>query len=297
MLFFIFCLTAQQKDSINYLNEKHPGLVARVFAPGILSTDALEHSAPAFSPDGKTVLWAVMKMPTYQICLLEMNCINNKWSPAQVPAFCDTTANEVYPNFSADGHTLYFSSNRRVNNTSFNNQTLWYVNKTADGWSEAKPLDTTIFKKDIYANSVAANGQRYFTVGPHGTMDWNIFTTGRSGNSMPLPSHINSAGYEDGPFIAADESYLIFESDRPTGIEGNIDLYISFRKKDNTWAEPVNMGPNINSASAERFARVSPDGKYFFFGRNTGNGFDIYWIGAGIIGELKKQAVKDGLVK
>ncbi|MES2850281.1 MAG: hypothetical protein V4685_14580 [Bacteroidota bacterium] len=297
MLFFSFCLTAQKKNSINYLNEKQPAMVARVFAPGILSTDALEHSSPAFSPDGKTVVWAIMKMPSYQICLLEMNFINNKWSPAQVPAFSDTTANEVYPNFSTDGDTLYFSSNRSLINSSFKNQTLWYVNRTADGWSEAKPLDTLVFKKDIYANSISKNGNRYFTTGPHGTIDWNIFYTDSTGKSKPLPSHINSKGYEDGPFIASDESYLIFESDRPTGIEGNIDLYISFRKKDRTWTEPMNMGPKINSPSAERFAKISPDGKHLFFGRNTGNGFDIYWIDAGIIDVLKKQAVKDGLLK
>jgi hypothetical protein len=90
---------------------------------------------------------------------------------------------------------------------------------------------------------------------------------------------------------------LIFESDRPTGIEGNIDLYISFRKKDETWTEPMNMGPKENSASAERFAKVSPDGKYLFFGRNTGKGFDIYWIHAGIIDGLKKQTIKVGLLK
>lgn len=297
LLFFSFSLTAQKRNPINYLNQKQPGLVAQIFAPGILSTDALEHSSPAFSPDGKKVVWAVMKMPSYQICLLEMNFINNKWSPAQVPSFSDTTANEVYPNFSADGNTLYFSSNRSVVDSSFKNQTIWYVKKTAAGWSDAKPLDTTVFKKDIYANSITKNGKRYFVVGPHGTMDWNIFTTDSFGKSNPLPAHINSKGYEDGPFIAPDESYLIFESDRPSVTEGFLDLYISFRKKDRTWTKPMNMGPKINSASAERFARVSPDGKYLFFGRNTGNGFDIYWIDAGIIDTLKKQAGKDGLLK
>lgn len=297
ILFFSFRLTAQKKLSINYLNEKQPGLAAQVFAPGILSTDALEHSSPAFSPDGKKVVWAVMKMPSYQICLLEMNFVNNKWSPAQVPAFSDTTANEVYPSFSTNGDTLFFSSNRRALNSSFKNQTLWYVNKTIEGWSEPKPLDTVVFKKDIYANSISKNGKRYFTVGPHGTMDWNIFYTDSLSNSNPLPSHINSTGYEDGPFIAADESYLIFESDRPTGIERNIDLYISFPKKDRTWTEPINMGSKINSTFSERFAKVSPDGKYLFFGRNTGRGFDIYWIGADIINELKKQAAKEGLLR
>jgi hypothetical protein len=229
VLFFSSTLTAQKKSSINYFNQKHPGHVAQIFARGILSTDALEHSSPAFSPNGKTVVWAVMKMPSYQICLLQMHFTNDQWSPAQIPAFSDTTANEVYPTFSNNGDTLYFSSNRRVVNSSYKNQTLWYVSKTAQGWSDAKPLDTAIFKKDIYAHSISKSGKRYFTVGPHRTIDWNIFTIDSQSKINPLPPPINSKGYEDGPFIAADESYLIFESDRPTGIEGNIDLYILFR--------------------------------------------------------------------
>lgn len=297
ILFFSFSLTAQKRNSINYLNQKQPGMVAQVFAPGIISTDAIEHSSPAFSPDGKTILWAIMKMPSYQTSLLEMNFTNNKWSPAHVPSFSDTTANEVYPNFSINGDTLYFSSDRKLNASSSNRNTLWYVIKTADGWSQAKALDTNVFKKDIYANSVSKNRTRYFTIGPHGTSDWNIYKTDNQGKTNPLPPYINFQGYEDGPFIASDESYLIFESDRPTGIEGNIDLYISFCKKDGAWTEPLNMGSQINTASAERFAKVSPDGKYLFFGRNTGSGFDIYWIDSGIIDELKKQAVKDGLLK
>ena len=171
LLFISSTLTAQKKSSINYLNQKHPGQVAQIFARGILSTDALEHSSPAFSPDGKTVFWAVMKMPSYQIGLLQMNYTNDQWSPAQIPAFSDTTANEVYPTFSNEGDTLYFSSNRSAANSSYKNQTLWYVSKTAQGWSDAKPLDTTIFKKDIYAHSISKSGKRYLTVKPV----YNIF--------------------------------------------------------------------------------------------------------------------------
>ena len=294
--FFSFCVTAQIKDSINYIDQKQPGMVAQIFAPGSISTSAFEHSSPAFSPDGKTVVWAIMKMPSYQTCLLEMNFTNNKWSPAHPPSFSDTTANEVYPTFSPDGNTLYFSSDRNAGTFYAKSNTLWFVSKTPKGWSDAKPLDTNVLKKDFYANSIAKNEIRYFTLGPQGTPDWNIYKTDNAGKISPLPPYINSKGYEDGPFAAPDESYLIFESDRPNGIEGKIDLYISFNKKDGTWTDPMNMGSKIKSAFAERFAKVSPDNKYLFFGRNTGNGFDIYWISAAIIDELKNEAVKNGLL-
>ena len=106
-----------------------------------------------------------------------------------------------------------------------------------------------------------------------------------------MGNDINTAGYEDGPFIAPDESYLIFESQRPESIEGSIDLFICFKQSDGSWTQPKNMGPRINTKYSERFARVSPDGKYLFFGSNrkqlTDNlYFDIYWIDAKVIKEL-----------
>ena len=51
------------------------------------------------------------------------------------------------------------------------------------------------------------------------------------------------------------------------------------------------MGPKVNSKAAERFGRVSPDGKYLFFGSNRdGQFFDIYWMDASIIDKLRKQS-------
>jgi hypothetical protein len=52
------------------------------------------------------------------------------------------------------------------------------------------------------------------------------------------------------------------------------------------------MSPKINSKYSDRFARVSPDGKYLFFGSNrrqlTDNlYFDVYWNDAKVIDELR----------
>jgi Tol biopolymer transport system component len=110
-----------------------------------------------------------------------------------------------------------------------------------------------------------------------------------------LPSPVNTSGYEDGPFISTDESYIIFESDRPGGVGESIDLYISFKSENGEWSNAINMGPTINSNHTERFARVSPDGKFLFFGSNRRriNGqpnFDIYWIDAAIISRLKSSS-------
>ena len=52
---------------------------------------------------------------------------------------------------------------------------------------------------------------------------------------------INSPDHEVDPFIAPDESYLIFCSDRPGGY-GKDDFYIVFAEKDGGWTAPLNMG-------------------------------------------------------
>jgi Tol biopolymer transport system component len=285
--FFIsgFTLNAQQR----YLDQKPPGMVAEIFAPGLISTESLEHASPAFSPDGKTVLWSVMKLPSYQLYLKEMNFVNGQWTPAHSPSFSDTSTNEVYPCFSPDGNFLFFSSDRIENASTAKKNRLWYAKRTNDGWSKAQLLDSVRLEFGIYANSITKNWKRYFSAGPMGSMDWNIYASEAGGPPKRLPAHVNSPGYDDGPFIAPDESYLIFETDRQGTIGGSLDLYISFKKNNGDWTTPVNMGTAINTQGSERFAKVSPDGKYLFFGRNTGNGFDIYWISTNVIEGLKKQ--------
>ena len=56
---------------------------------------------------------------------------------------------------------------------------------------------------------------------------------------------INSEYDEIDPFIAPDESYLIFLRRSDEGF-GGVDLYISFKNKHEQWTESKNMGSNIN---------------------------------------------------
>ncbi|MFC2096455.1 hypothetical protein ACFLQ3_02000 [Bacteroidota bacterium] len=98
-----------------------------------------------------------------------------------------------------------------------------------------------------------------------------------------LNTDINTGYHEFHPFIASDERFLIFDSNRPGGF-GDYDIYVSF-KNNNEWSKPINMGSKINSEGYEGVATVSHDGKYLFFNRNE----DIYWVDAKIIEELKPK--------
>jgi len=300
-LLFLVCVAHSQISSKakirgKYFGQNPPGMNAVLFAKGIVSTDSIEHSAPAFSPDGRIVLWTKIYQgrPAF---LVEMRMKKNGiWTQPSLPSFASGDADDFYPSFSVDGKKLFFSSRRPMPAGYPKNEDMWIwvVESTKSGWKSPKPVDTTVIKGFEYGHSVSKNGTIFFSSRRDGTFD--IFSASSVKHKYQPPQllkdSINTSGYEDGPFIAPDESYLIFESQRPESIEGSIDLFICFKKKDGSWSKPKNMGPKINSKYSERFASVSPDGKYLFFGSNrrqhTDNlYFDIYWISAKIIGELR----------
>ncbi len=292
--------TTERPSQIDYLGQDPPNTSAEIFAPGLISTDSFEHSSPAFSPDGNVVLWTVVSK-NYRASLREMKKDGGKWTKPQKPSFADSTADDYYPSFSPDGKKLYFSSRRRLPDAYANGEDIriWMVDRNANGWGIPVPFDTIVSRGGDYAHSISADGTIYFSSSLGGGTNWNIrraeIIDSIYTKPKQLPYSINSVGYEDGPYISADESFLIFESQRPEGVEGGLDLYISFRNKDDHWSIPLNMGPKINSASSERFARVSPDGKYLFFGSNRDQskgrwGFDIYWIDAEVIKELRRDS-------
>jgi hypothetical protein len=130
----------------------------------------------------------------------------------------------------------------------------------------------------------------YFT--SKGGIHRSAFTSSGYGKIEKLGDSIN-AGPAVHPFIAPDESYLIFDGrDRPDGF-GGWDLYISFRNNDGSWTEAKNMGEEINSSSNELCASVSPDGKYLFYESSRHDDvMNIYWVNAKIFDKFIPDARK-----
>lgn len=300
-------LFAQHPNKINYFDQNPPGDVAKLFAPGIISTNGYEHSSPAFSPDGNVVLWTVVNKD-YRASMLEMKYDKGQWSAPYRPSFADSTADDYYPSFSPDGKKLYFSSRRQAPKgyTPTADMRIWEVERHGNSWGSAEPFDTTVSKGSDYAHSITKNGTIYFSGSMGGGTNFNINRSAKINERYTTPSllpySINSVDYEDGPYISPDESFLIFESIRPEGIDGSIDLYISFKNINGQWGLPINLGPKINSPASERFAKLSPDGRFLFFGSSRNQsadnwGFDIFWIDAKVINELRPSTAKQNLIE
>jgi len=105
---------------------------------------------------------------------------------------------------------------------------------------------------------------------------YSKFEHGRYSTPVNLGPAINTREVEVCPFIAPDESYLIFS--RASGPEPG--YFIAYRLKDGAWSQPIGLkhlrgGPT---------SFVSPDGKYVFFGYQNG-----FWAPATVIEELRPK--------
>lgn len=91
-----------------------------------------------------------------------------------------------------------------------------------------------------------------------------------------IGAEINSKDMDHCPYIAPDESYIIF-SRLGRG------FYISFKDKSKKWLKPVKLNEYLEGVCP----LISPDGRYFFF-----NADGIYWMPAKIIKELRPDNLK-----
>jgi peptidoglycan-associated lipoprotein len=67
------------------------------------------------------------------------------------------------------------------------------------------------------------------------------------------------------PCLSADAATLYFASKMGGGY-GGVDIWsCSFNQKTNTWGQPKNLGPQVNTEGNEVFPSVSDDGKKLFF--------------------------------
>lgn len=294
-----------------YLGQTPPGMTPEIFAPGIVSSKDQEHSSLSFSPDGKELWWSLWRLPhdldKYPQIIKYIKFEDGEWNRPKVTPFSGKYR-DGGPSFSPDGNRIYFYSRRPLDeeNGTMHDNDIWYVERVKNGWSQPVNLGKTVNTPYVEATPcLAANGNLYFTSDrnqyedPTGNNDLFVsrLTNGVYSEPESISSVINTSyARESFPYIAPDESYIIFSRDsRRFDSEGNIidgdrKLMISFKGKDDQWKEAVEMGPDFFKA---RFPSISPDGKYLFFTKySEGNNEDFYWVDAKIIEELKPGNLK-----
>jgi len=231
-----------------YFGEKPPGLIPKLFAPEIVSPEGLFEGG-VFSPDMKEFYFTRRNEKTERREFLVIRHENNKWGN-------ESETDIMWPQFSKDGSLIYGGKN--------------YRERTDTGWSE--PKNQGEFLKDqAHGISLSSKGTYYFGFKEkegrgYGSIRYSRLIDGKRENPVKMSKEINTGRWIAHPYIAPDESYIMWDAEREEGY-GDADNYISFRQENGSWGAAINMGDKINSPSNESSPRVTHDGKYLFFSR------------------------------
>lgn len=273
----------------DYLGQERPDDTPKRFALGIVSGHGFssEHSPAVFSPDGKELYWT----EKFKGPILYMKQKNGIWTAPRKASFCSEFG-DGEPIFSPDGSKLYFLSLRPLEpNGATDKENMWYTERTGDGWSEPRPVSPLINDYSLHwLFSVSSSGTIYFSSVRDGGFGANdIYSSklinGKYTEPQNLGEVINTKGIEHTPYVAPDESYLIYVSTMGSPSMRNLKFLISYRSKDGTWREPIEFNPKVSSVGGALCPAVTPDGKYMFF---VGGG-DIFWVKADFIEKLRPE--------
>lgn len=259
-----------------YLGQQPPGLNPAPFAPDIVTTTNWEYSG-VFSPDMQAFYFLREVVDAegkekQEFVVFKNN--NDQWEETVI------SSRKGQPYVSPDGKTIHLGKR--------------YMERTADGWSAVKSLDAPFKDLPIMRLTASSKGTYFFDEFKRditGDIRYSRLVDGKYEAPKLLGKAIN-AGRSFHPFIAPDESYLLFDGYREGGY-GDSDIYISYRQQEGTWGDPINLGDKVNTAGWEASASVTPDGKYLFFNRMIGpkedGNVDIFWVDAEVIEGLKNK--------
>lgn len=262
-----------------YFGEMPPTLTPKLFAPEIVSPDG-SFEGGIFSPDMKAFYFTRKNGKYKQRTFFVMRHDGNRWGQ-------ESETDIRWPQFSADGNMIYGGK--------------VYRERTESGWSQPKSQGEFL-KDQAHGISLSSMGTYYFPVfreedQGHGKLGFSRLSNGEHQDPIILGPEINTGKWIAHPYIAPDESYLMWDVVREDGF-GHSDIYISFKHSDGSWSPAMNLGPEINTEYQESSPRVTHDGKYLFFSRGDWQIKEdgsknwvgkSYWVDAKIIERLRPE--------
>jgi outer membrane protein OmpA-like peptidoglycan-associated protein len=202
----------------------------------------------------------------------------------------NSTALETYPIISSDGNILYFARLGDINNIDDPATTdIWYSTKSSDGsWTQAKNIGRPL-------NNAAHNFVSSITPDVNTLVIANTYNADGSsrGDGVSLsnytlkgwevPKAMEIEGFENANtfvsyFLASDGKTMLMSLEMPDSF-GDLDIYVSFIKENNSWSKPLNIGKQINTFQSEATPYLASDGKTLYFasqGHLGYGGYDIF---------------------
>ena len=206
--------------------------------------------------------------------------IDLPWGPpATLGAIVNSSASDVAPSLTTDGHYLFFTSQRSGNFDIY----VTYRRDVDDdfGWESPVALPVPINggsfdagpwvfenrggKTELYFASDRANG-----LGQAG-LDIYVSALEKDGTwSTPtLLNEVSSAFQDNRPSIRFDGLEMIFTSNR----HGTLDVFSARRRHTaDPWSTPERLGAPINTGATDGQATLSANGRTLYFASNRAGG-------------------------
>jgi outer membrane protein OmpA-like peptidoglycan-associated protein len=171
---------------------------------------------------------------------------------------------------------MYFTTNRPTYEGYIQGDDFWFSDREGNGWSKALNYGGKInTPKDEGAPFISSDGEFVYFVQcwtEDGLGDCDIYSArmdynGKWQEITNLGDKINSKNWDSQPYISPDGEYLYFASDRNGGF-GGTDIWRSKRLRSGRWAEPKNLGSEINSSGDEKAPMLAPNGIDLYFCSN-----------------------------
>lgn len=201
------CATQAQDETLDlespYLGQTPPGLTPVVFLPSDPSTEHRD-SGVFFSPDMKELYFKRRRLEDGAWFLMVVKYENGQWRESVVGPRVGR------PIISPDGKIMHLGKQ--------------YMERTDTGWSEVKSLGPLFEDFQILTLTSSSNGTYYFDEGPKvGPLFYSRLIDGT--HEQPKPVDTDFGDWTAHPFVAPDESYLIWDMEREDGY-GETDIYI-----------------------------------------------------------------------
>lgn len=301
LLFLLSCINNElYSQNYDYFGQKPPGNRPEVFAPGLISTQQQELMI-SFSTDGKLCIFH--RRPDKPSISEVQYMVRKKsgWTEPKGIPFIDNK-NDGYYILSTGEKTLYFASKRPYPGTveMKKERKLWKMTFQNQQWQKPQLIDFCKNTSNFIGHpSFTKDGTVYFydaskTSGlDRADIFYSRFKNGKYGKIQNPGQGINTDADECDAFIDPDEKYMLLAvKDHADCLGDDFDIFISFKKSDSSWTQAVSLGETINSRSREIYPRITPDGKYILFSSNRAGNWDIYWVDAKVIEELKPKDLK-----
>jgi Tol biopolymer transport system component len=232
-----------------------------------ISADGLELYCNSYRPGGlgQADIWVARRKTK-----------TDPWSkPVNLGPTVNSPAGDRAPCISADGLSLYFSSDR---SGGYGERDLWVTRRetTSAPWGMPVNLGPTVNSAlREHSPSISTNGLTLYFDGRQsdklersgGSGGGDIWVTTRKtkrapwGTPVNLGPIVNSSAGDQAPSISDDDLTLYFDSER----SGSSDIWVTTRKKtSDPWGTPIKLSPVVN-ADWEANPDISRDGSTLYF--------------------------------